>query len=508
MANELIENVARGAAGRLTGIVNPAELAVQQDARGGKLVQNMAMGGAALGAGASAVVALLNYLKSLQEENELNDDSRLNDDTLYISSPKDQTKAAAEVNRWLAPGLALTGGILSAGGAYALTQAVYNYLQKKQKQQLLDEAQGEALRAADLEVTKTAADAAPAASGKMNLYDLIASIPVALPLLSALAAGGVTFATLHKAFPTIKHPKSRFPKRVRQVAADGRMSAVDTDPEDEVMKSASVMRAEDDCVAAAQEFLLLTVDQMGAEKSASICFTSELLHKAARDGIGGLVQTQRDGGLPALLEYISGADIEPVPLPNRVLAAATICKSARLRPVAVALAAAEFSELAPALSAEILSHTEDQLEKFAGIATLLQLAYFRPQMLEKEAMSSQLAAELEELMAADPSALADAPEGEGTDPSMLHGQDMSSDGRGDPAISRDTLEALTSDAPGGMSEEAEGGDIPMGGEDVQPNSSDPIDEFMEAKKTNSPILEPVSRGDEEAGAHAMSSDIR
>jgi len=59
-----------------------------------------------------------------------------------------------------------------------------------------------------------------------------------------------------------------------------------------------------------------------------------------------------------------------------------------------------------------------------------------------------------------------------------------------------------------MSEEAEGGDIPMGGEDVQPNSSDPVDEFMEAKKTNSPILEPVSRGDEEAGAHAMSSDIR
>ena len=507
MANELIENVARGAAGRLTGVVNPSELSAQQDARGGKLVQNMAMGGAALGAGASAVVALLNYLKSLQEENEMNDDSRLNDDTLYISSPKDQTKTAAEVNRWLAPGLALTGGILSAGGAYALTQAVYNYLQKKKKQQLLDEAQGEALSAADLEVTKTAATA-PEVSGKMNLYDLVASVPVALPLLAALASGGITFATLRKAFPTIKTPKSRFPKRVRQVAADGHISEVDTSAEEEVMKSAADMHAEDDCLAAAQEFLLLTVDQMGAEKSASICLTSELLHKAARDGIGGLVQTQRDGGLSALVEYISGADIEPVPLPNRVLAAATICKSARLRPVAVALAAAEFSELAPALSAEILSHTEDQLEKFAGIATLLQLAYFRPQMLEKEAMSSQLAAELEELMAADPSAIADAPADEGVDPSMTQGQDMAADGVGDPSISRDMLEALTSDAPGGMSEEAEGGAIPIGGEDVQPNSTDPIDEFMDAKKTNSPILEPVAHGDEEDGAHAMSSDMR
>ena len=492
MPNNLIETVARGAAGKLTGTVNSPDVAAAQDARGTSLVRNMAVGGMALGAGASAVVALLNYLKSLREENELADASRLNDDTLYISSP--HQKAASDVNRWVAPGLAITGGILGAGGAYALTQAVYNYLQKKHKEKLLDEAQGEALLAADLEVAKraAAAPAAPAVDAKMNLYDLISATPVALPLLAALAAGGVTFATLRKAFPTVQTPKSRYPKRVRQVAADGHLSEPEV-VEEEQLKSAATLWAEADCEAAAQEFLMLAVDQMAHEKSASVCVTSDLLHKAARDGIAGMVQTQRDGGMEALVEFARGASDEPLPLPERALAAVAICKSARLRPVVAALAAAEFADLVPSLYDEVLSHGEEQIEKFAGIATLLQLAYFRPQILEKTAADTRLAAELEQMMAADPAISDDML---AADPA-LEGQMPT----GDPAVSDAMQEELTSDSAGGMSEDAEGGDMMQEqGERLQPNNPDPVDQFMAMKQEQSPILEPAVASDAVASA--------
>ena len=287
---------------------------------------------------------------------------------------------------------------------------------------------------------------------------------------AALAAGGVTFATLRKAFPAVQTPKSRYPKRVRQVAADGHLSEPAVG-EEEQLKSAATLWAEADCEAAAQEFLMLAVDQMAHEKSASVCVTSDLLHKAARDGIAGMVQTQRDGGMEALVEFARGASDEPLPLPERALAAVAICKSARLRPVVAALAAAEFADLVPSLYDEVLSHGEEQIEKFAGIATLLQLTYFRPQILEKTAADTRLAAELEQMMAADP------------------------------AISDAMQEELTSDSAGGMSEDAEGGDMMQEqGERLQPNNPDPVDRFMARKQEQSPILEPAVASDAVASA--------
>lgn len=464
MSTNLIEDLARKAKTGLAGTVSSPSTAQHHNERGGQLVSNLATGGLALGTGVGAAVALINYLKTIREENELEDASRLNDDTLYISAP--QQKAAAEVNRWVAPGLAVTGGILAAGGSYALTQAVYNYLQKKHKEKLLDEAQGEALRAADLEVSKQAATN----EAKLNLYDLISATPVALPLLAAIASGGVTFAALRKTFPTVKPTKSKHPKRIRQVASDGKVSEIKE--EDDILKSAADAWAEEDCEAAGNEFLMLMVDQLATEKSAATCLTSELLHKVARDGIAGVAATQRDGGIEALTELVKGAAEEPVTLPQKVLAAAVICKSARLRTLAAAVAAAEFRELLPSLTDEIFSHGAEQLEKFAGIAPLLHITFFRPQMLEKSAMDSVLAEELERMLSEDQTLKAN--------PQM-----------GDPAISDEMLEDLTSDAAGGMSEDAEGGDIPAElGEHIQPNNPDPVDAFMESESLNSPILEP------------------
>jgi hypothetical protein len=206
-----------------------------------------------------------------------------------------------------------------------------------------------------------------------------------------------------------------------------------------------------------------------------------------------MVQTQRDGGMEALVEFARGASDEPLPLPERALAAVAICKSARLRPVVAALAAAEFADLVPSLYDEVLSHGEEQIEKFAGIATLLQLTYFRPQILEKTAADTQLSAELEQMMAEDPAIsddmLAADPALEGRMPS------------GDPAVSDAMQEELTSDSAGGMSEDAEGGDMMQEqGERLQPNNPDPVDQFMAMKQEQSPILEPAVASDAVASA--------
>ena len=63
-----IEFIARKAMDGLTGAVSPKDVADQQNTRGGELVRNMAMGGLALGTGTGALVALVNYLKSMKEE--------------------------------------------------------------------------------------------------------------------------------------------------------------------------------------------------------------------------------------------------------------------------------------------------------------------------------------------------------------------------------------------------------------------------------------------------------
>lgn len=481
--SSIIESIARGAKDKILGepstpgtptipgIQPPAVSgSAAQDERGTALVRNMALGGLALGTGTGAIVALANYLKSLQEENELEDDARLNDDTLYIDAPHHdgKTKSAA-VNRWLAPGVAVTGGLLAGVGSYQLTQAVYSWLQKRRKEKMLDEAQGEALMAADAEAAAATKQAATGAEPKMNLYDLLTSVPVALPLLAAIASGGVTYSALHKAFPTIQTPKSKYPKRIRQVADTGALEATEPEP-DEAVKYASQLYAEDDCEAAAQEFLMLTVSQLATEKSASVCLTSDILHKVAHDGLTGVTETYKSGGMEALVEFVKGATDVTTTQAMRAMAAAAVCKSASLRPATVALAASEFYELVPDLCAEIFSHGAEQVEKYAGIASLLHLALTRPSLLSKEAMATPAAVDLRQLLANG--ALPGAP--------------------GDPAITDEMMDTLTTDASGGMTDEAEGGDENVeAGENLQPNNPDPVDQFLSGGGMNSTIMNPL-----------------
>ncbi len=486
--SSILESAARKAKGALTGVVNPQEQHAAQTTRGNELVRNLAVGGLALGGGVSAAVALINYLKSLRDENEMEDASRLNDDTLYIKSMRKQSTTGAKdpggINRWLAPGAALTGGILSAAGAYALTQSIYNYLQKKRRQSMLDEAQGEALDAANVEVQKSAAEQPPA---KMTFFDLVTAFPVAIPLLAALASGGVAYTALNKTFPVIQTPKSKYPKRIRQVASTGQVEELPAEAK-ALLKSGSDLAAERDCTDAANEFLMLLVDQMAHEKNAAICLTSDILNRVAKGGYTELVELQKVGGMQAVVEAVKGASDEPADMPNKVLAAAVLCKSARLRPVVTALAAAEFSELTPGVYETALSFGAEQLEKFAGVAPLMHLAFFRPLMLEKSAASSELMELLQGLLARHAPQGRGQVQGQGDAPSPAHAHDPEMD------------EALTSDVSGGMAEEAEGHEAEGGYRaDIEMEDRDPVDDFMEAGGDTSPLLDPHTVAADEEG---------
>ena len=350
----------------------------------------------------------------------------------------------------------MTGGILGAAGSYALVQAVYNHLKKKRHQKMLDEAQGEALEAAEGEMAKNAA--------KMGFYDLVTAFPVAVPLLAALASGGVAYAALNKTFPTVKRPKSKYPKRIRQVSSTGEVS--DYEDEDEALKSAADHASERDCQDAAHEFLMLVVDQMGLEKKAEICLTSDILNRVAKDGtVKPLADLQKQGGMEALIEAVKGASDEPVDHAQKALAAAVLCKSARLAPVVRSIASAEYQELAPHVYDLALSMGEEKMDKFAGIAPLMHFAYFRPTILEKSAAANPLLEELQQLVEAGGH------------------------------VSPDTEEILTSDSTGGFAEDAEGEDSEdatdaLGEEEIETEDTDPVDALIDAGGKKSPILDP------------------
>lgn len=338
-----------------------------QSRQGTELIKQLLTGGIALGGGIGAGVALRNQLKALREENEALDENRLDDDTLYIP----QTKAAA--NRWLAPGLGVTGAVLGAGAAYAIVQSINDKIVRSRRKKLLDEAQGQAYKAADGEqAVKSAAN--------MTTSDMITAFPVATALLTAAAAGSVSYAALNKSFPTVKKPKRSGPKRIRLLSQDG--AVVDPDDteidEEKLAKSASYGDRDD----AGLEFL---VHWVSAALPKGV--TSDILCKAA--SVGGLDQLSSaldDGGVDAM---VSVAQSHGNPSESRrKVAAMALTKSAFMRPTVEALAAAEFVEAVPHLyQAFTREQSEQTLEKVAHVGALLGLS-IREDLLGMEKLSA------------------------------------------------------------------------------------------------------------------------
>ena len=457
--SSIIESAGRSIANNLPVVGVNDDSVKGQDLRGGELIKQLATGGLALGGGVGAAVVLVNYLKSMQQEAEIEDETRLNDDTLYIPTRK-REKSAAEVNRWLAPGLAVTGGVIAGGASYALTQAVYNYLQKKHRQNLLDEAQNETLAAAELEAEKSAAD--------MSFSDLVTAFPVAVPLLAALASGGVAYAALNKTFPVVTPPKSKYPRRIRQVTEGG---DVEIPEEGELQVKAASARdiwASDDCEAAAMEFLTLFTDRVAMEKGAT-CITSDILNRVAAEGPNEALRLLRDDGLPALCEAVKGATC--VSDDVKAMSAAVIFKSARLAPAVAAVAAAELLDMLPNVMGICKAAGHEQADKLAGLGALMHMSWFRPQITKAASSLGDGHPLLQALMA------------------MISGAPKQEAATGPPAMAgsptmggEDRDAALTSDVSGSMGEDNEGDDSEQpgrsGDDDESQGQDDVIDAFM------------------------------
>lgn len=450
----LIESGARAIKNLIPGISFDPRAREMQAARGRELIKNLALGGLAVGGTAGAAVVLSNYLKSLGQEAELNDESRLNDDTLYLAMPEKRA-ADGDGPRWSAPGLAVTGGVLSAGAAYALTQAIYNMIQKKRQMKLLDEAQAETLAAADAELSKGAALG-------MTLPELVAAFPVALPLLAAIASGGITYNALNKAFPTVTSPKSKYPKRIRAVANDGSISEIDNDGKtenlDNVTKSATDRAGEQDCELAGLEFMTLLTMQLAHEKKAAHCVTADIVKAAARDGIKAIAVAYETGGVVGLSEVVkSAADVDEV---AKVAAVVALHRHHNLAPVISSIAAAEYRELMPGIMQKCASMDEVMLDKVAGLASLMQLTFFRPLLLKSAGIPAGLMAELSSILSGD------IPE------------EVQRGTRSQEEEQRD--EALTSDSSGSMAEENEGGrNGEEGSDEESQGKDDAVDTFFD-----------------------------
>lgn len=294
------------------------------------LVSNYLLGGAATGGGLALATALVNYLKHLKDEKDKSEDD---DDTIKIYKAPQEKVAMT-----LGGPLALTGGLVSAAGTYAIVNKLYELLRKQRAQEKLDEAQNiflesQGYKKLDKKEKKESEETEKSASGKsMSMSELGISIPLALPLIMALGSGVVAHKLLNKSFPIKK----------REVQAPKRIEIVDAPKEDEeenlLDKEAGINDTD------GFEMLLRTVD----------------MAKSASSDVSNLIATTADGrlkdfkkaasaiGFADALDTIKGASRAVVAEPLREqLAISCIAKSASVGEQTKLLAAAEFAHLYP-----------------------------------------------------------------------------------------------------------------------------------------------------------------
>lgn len=343
------------------------------------LVSNYLIGGAATGGSIALATALVNYLRHLKNEADESDDD---DDTIRIYKQGPQEKVAMT----LGGPLAITGGLVSAAGTYALVNKLYEMLRKKQAQDKLDEAQNiflesQGYKKVDKKKKEKDADSGTekSASGKgMSVSELGVSIPLALPLLMALGSGVVAHKLLNKSFPVKK----------REVQAPKRIEIVDTPPaeeEEELDKAAGITDTD------GFEFLLHTIS----------------MTKAASSDISNLIAMTADGrlkdfkkvagmlGFADALDTVKGAaaSVEIGPLTEQ-MAISCLAKSASVGEQTKLLAAAEFADLYPTFfkaAANLSDKKKNALYKIACIlghairSEIAENAGIRPATLTKKA---------------------------------------------------------------------------------------------------------------------------
>lgn len=320
------------------------------------LVSNYLIGGAATGGGLALATALVNYLRHLKDEK---DESEEDDDTIRIYKQAPQEKVAMT----LGGPLALTGGLVSAAGTYALVNKLYEALRKKQAQEKLDEAQNiflesQGYKKVDKKKKKAEKEEVEkSASGKgMSASELGVSIPMALPLLMALGSGVVAHKLLNKSFP-VKKREPQAPKRIEIVDAP-----VEEEEKDAIIDKEAGIKDTDGL-----EFLLRTVNMTKAASSA----VSNLIATTADGRLKDFKKAASVIGFADALDTVKGAakSVAPDPLTEQI-AISCLAKSAAICEQTKLLAAAEFADMYPTFfkaAAQLSEKKKNALYKIACI---------------------------------------------------------------------------------------------------------------------------------------------
>ena len=317
------------------------------------IIKNYLVGGAALGGSTALMTSLINYINSLKSQVKKKEDTSADDETLYVNIDK----AAGVTEDALAGGAAMTGGALTALGSYALVRKLYQKIKRQQLQEELDKAQQSFLESAKEEAkVKNAAD-----EGRpLSVGETVLSLPVAISLLSALAAGAITNKGLEKTFPAAKKPKSLAPKKVV-------IRRTPKELENEEEKAAydkSAATHEDDAL----EFLMHLC--MGS-KSAAQSELVDIVHAVAQGRGEEFKTSMLEYGFDHAMDTIKGASETPITAEQKQFAIGYCVKNAALNPVVSMLAAVEYNDMAPRFTKLASLQTEEAVETLVKIAGVL-----------------------------------------------------------------------------------------------------------------------------------------
>lgn len=325
--------------------------------RSKELIKNYLIGGAAMGGSAALLTSLINYINTLKQQVPA-DEERENDETLYLNLDKQANESSSGAMDLTAGGLALGGGALSALGAYALVRKLYQNIKRKQLQEELDRAQQTFLESAKDEAQQKEA---AMAGEPMGLSEFAWSAPVALTLLSAIAAGALTNKALDKTFPRIKKPKDTAPKRI----------VIRKNPQKEQEEQEEEEKNAYDKVAAVEQYddglEFLTHLCMGS-KSAAQSELVDIVHAVAQGRGPELANHILEYGFDSAMDTIKGASEVKITSSQKQAAISYCVKSAALNPIVSMLAAAEYNDMAPKFT-KIASLQDDEC-----IETLLKIA--------------------------------------------------------------------------------------------------------------------------------------
>lgn len=329
--------------------------------RSQELIKNYLLGGAAAGGSAALLTSLANYLNMLKTDAE-KDPATEDDDTLYVNmptKPKVASQAPGKLD-WSAGGLALTGGLLSTVGSYALIRKAYQSMKRKQLQEELDAAQQTYLGDIEQEgeQAKMGAAVAPPTGKPMGIGEFLTSAPVAFTLLSAIAAGALSNVALNKTFPSIKKPVSAAPKRVVLRRGD------DPNAEEEEIDPSKVASYEDG--------VELVANLVMNSKSAHISEIPDIVAAVASGRHDEFTHNVLELGLDTAMATIKGAAESTQLTPQqRQLAIGLCAKSAALGPVFATLVAAEYMDMAPKFSKIASLQSPEDLDTLAKIASVI-----------------------------------------------------------------------------------------------------------------------------------------